>query len=150
MEISFYSHLESNTVIATFFTWHDSCTVVACEKIFEIWWPAMELQQGEVSIEFELRAKNRHWNGPLVTANLSHHLVTAGPKTCLSMTVRREQYYDILNMYSWGVNKWLNIFKPDISSSFLMDKMLNKQGGQIWIRISLNQVMSCKDIKIEG
>ena len=29
---------------------------------FVIWWPAMELQQGEVSIEFELWAKNRQWN----------------------------------------------------------------------------------------
>ena len=27
----------------------------------------MELQQGEVSIEFELRAKNRKWNGPQVS-----------------------------------------------------------------------------------
>ena len=34
MEISFYSHLESNTVIATkFCTWHDSCAVMACAKI---------------------------------------------------------------------------------------------------------------------
>ena len=30
-----------------------------------IWWPATtELQQCEVSIEFELRAKNRQWNEP--------------------------------------------------------------------------------------
>ena len=34
MEISFHSHLDSNTVIATkFWTWHDSCAVVACAKI---------------------------------------------------------------------------------------------------------------------
>ena len=34
MEISFHSHLDSNTVIATkFCTWHDSCAVVACAKI---------------------------------------------------------------------------------------------------------------------
>ena len=34
MEISFYSHLDSITVIATkFCTWHDSCAVVACAKI---------------------------------------------------------------------------------------------------------------------
>ena len=34
MEISFHSHLNSNTVIATkFCTWHDSCAVVACAKI---------------------------------------------------------------------------------------------------------------------
>ena len=33
MEISFHSHLDSNTVIATkFCTWHDSCAVVACAK----------------------------------------------------------------------------------------------------------------------
>ena len=34
MEISFHSHLDSNTVIATkFCTWHDSCAVVACAKV---------------------------------------------------------------------------------------------------------------------
>ena len=34
MEISFHSHLDSNTVIATkLCTWHDSCAVVACAKI---------------------------------------------------------------------------------------------------------------------
>ena len=34
MEISFHSHLDSNTMIATkFCTWHDSCAVVACAKI---------------------------------------------------------------------------------------------------------------------
>ena len=34
MEISFHSHLDSNTVIATkFCTWHDSCAVVACAKL---------------------------------------------------------------------------------------------------------------------
>ena len=34
MDISFHSHLDSNTVIATkFCTWHDSCAVVACAKI---------------------------------------------------------------------------------------------------------------------
>ena len=34
MEISFHSHLDPNTVIATkFCTWHDSCAVVACAKI---------------------------------------------------------------------------------------------------------------------
>ena len=34
MEISFHSHLDCNTVIATkFCTWHDSCAVVACAKI---------------------------------------------------------------------------------------------------------------------
>ena len=33
MEISFHSHFDSNTVIATkFCTWHDSCAVVACAK----------------------------------------------------------------------------------------------------------------------
>ena len=53
MEISFHSHLDSNTVIATkFCTCHDSC-----KKIVAIWWPATELWQGEVSIEFELPAK---------------------------------------------------------------------------------------------
>ena len=29
------------------------------QKFVVIWWPATELQQGELSIEFELRAKNR-------------------------------------------------------------------------------------------
>ena len=34
MEISFHSHLDPITVIATkFCTWHDSCAVVACAKI---------------------------------------------------------------------------------------------------------------------
>ena len=34
MEISFHSHLNSNTVIPTkLCTWHDSCAVVACAKI---------------------------------------------------------------------------------------------------------------------
>ena len=34
MEISFHSHLDPNTVIATkFFTWHDSCAVVVCANI---------------------------------------------------------------------------------------------------------------------
>ena len=29
------------------------------QKFVAIWWPTTELQQGEVSIEFEFRAKNR-------------------------------------------------------------------------------------------
>ena len=34
MEISFHSHLDSNTAIVTkFCTWHDSCAVVSCAKI---------------------------------------------------------------------------------------------------------------------
>ena len=34
MEISFHSHLDSNTLIATkFCTWHDNCAVVACATI---------------------------------------------------------------------------------------------------------------------
>ena len=34
MEISFHSHLDSNTVIAVkIYTWHDSCAVVARQKI---------------------------------------------------------------------------------------------------------------------
>ena len=34
MEISFHSHLNSNTVIATkLCTWHDCCAVVACAKM---------------------------------------------------------------------------------------------------------------------
>ena len=60
MEILFHSHLDSNTVIATNFvqgttavlSWH-------VQKFVVIWWPAKELQQGEVSMEFELREKNR-------------------------------------------------------------------------------------------
>ena len=33
MEISFHSHVNSNTMITTkFCTWHDSCAVVACAK----------------------------------------------------------------------------------------------------------------------
>ena len=35
MEISFHFHLQSNRVIAIkFCTWHDSCAVVACAKIY--------------------------------------------------------------------------------------------------------------------
>ena len=65
MEISFHSHLDSNTVIATkLCTWHDSCAVVACEKIVAIWWPATELWQGEISIVFELPAKIVSETGP--------------------------------------------------------------------------------------
>ena len=41
------------------------------QKIVAIWWPATELWQGEVSLEFELRAKNGSWNGPL--AIKQHH-----------------------------------------------------------------------------
>ena len=33
--------------------------VVECAKTVAIWGPAMELQQDEVSIKFELRAKHR-------------------------------------------------------------------------------------------
>ena len=67
MEISFRSHLDSNTVVATNFGHGTTAvlSVVACfKKCVAIWWPATELQQGEVSIEFELRAKNRQWNEP--------------------------------------------------------------------------------------
>ena len=34
------------------------------QKFGAIWWPATELPQGEVSIEFELRAKKHQWNEP--------------------------------------------------------------------------------------
>ena len=65
MENSFHSHLVSNTVIATKFnTWHDNCAVESCTNICSIWWPAMELRRGEISIAFELRGRNRKWNGP--------------------------------------------------------------------------------------
>ena len=65
MEISFHSHLDYNTVIATkFCTWHDSCAVVACAKICCDLMASNRITArrspgGEVSIEFELRAKNR-------------------------------------------------------------------------------------------
>ena len=59
MEISFHSHFDSNTVIATkFCTRNGSCAVVACAKFVAIWWPATELQEGEISFEFELMEKN--------------------------------------------------------------------------------------------
>ena len=45
MEISFHSHLHSYIVIATNFH-------------VQNWWPATELQQGEVSIKFELPEKS--------------------------------------------------------------------------------------------
>ena len=40
---------------------HDTTAVLSwhVQKFVAIWWPVTELQQGEVSIEFELRAKNR-------------------------------------------------------------------------------------------
>ena len=53
MEISFHSHLDSNKVIATKFctwSWH-------VQNFVAIRGAAMELQQGEISIEFELRTK---------------------------------------------------------------------------------------------
>ena len=40
------------------------------QKFIAIWWSAAELQRGEVSIEFELWAKNHYWDGPLL--NLVH------------------------------------------------------------------------------
>ena len=45
---------------------HDTTAVLSwhVQKFVAIWWPATELWQGEISIEFELRAKNRYWNGP--------------------------------------------------------------------------------------
>ena len=71
MEVTFYSRLDCNIVIATkFCTWHDSCSVVASAKhwnIVAIWWTVMELQQGEFSIEFECWAKYHLWYGPQST-----------------------------------------------------------------------------------
>ena len=49
MEVSFYSHFDSNRAIAVL-SWHG-------QKFVVNWWPAIELQQGEMSFEFELRAK---------------------------------------------------------------------------------------------
>ena len=70
MGISFHSHLQCNRVIATkFCTWHDNCVVVAYANIVAIWWPATELQQGEISIEFELRAKIVSETGPWTLSN---------------------------------------------------------------------------------
>ena len=59
MEISFHTHLNSYIVISTTF-----CTCRDVLKFVAIWWLATELQPGKVSIEFELQAKNRLWNGP--------------------------------------------------------------------------------------
>ena len=68
MEISFYLNRNSNKVITTkLCTWHNHCTVVGfwhVQKFVAIWWPTMELQQSEVSIEFELRAKIVIETGP--------------------------------------------------------------------------------------
>ena len=45
---------------------HGTTTVPSwhVQKFVAIWWPVTELQQGEISMEFELRVKNRKWNGP--------------------------------------------------------------------------------------
>ena len=55
IQLSLQNYLHSTTAVLL---WHVQIFVA-------IWWPAMELQQGTVSIKFELRAKNHSWNGPL-------------------------------------------------------------------------------------
>ena len=77
METSFNSYRYSNTVVSTeFCTWHDSCAVMACAKIVAIWWPATELQQGEVSIEFDLWVKKKQLvkQAPSYQIDLFHNI----------------------------------------------------------------------------
>ena len=42
-------------------------------KFVAIWWPTMALQEGEVPIEFELRAKILNEAGPRMTRNILHN-----------------------------------------------------------------------------
>ena len=59
MEISFHSHLDSNTLIAIkFCIWRDSSVVLVCAKIAAIWWSVMEVQDGKVSVELKLWEKS--------------------------------------------------------------------------------------------
>ena len=59
MEISFHSHLDSNTLIAIkFCIWRDSSVVLACAKIAAIWWSVTEVQDGKVSVELRLWEKS--------------------------------------------------------------------------------------------
>ena len=77
MEISFHSHLDSDTVITKkFCTRHDSCAVVACAKIVAIWWTPMELQQGEISIVFESLAKLVSETGPRHAYHVTNVVIT--------------------------------------------------------------------------
>ena len=59
MEISFHSHLDSNTLIAIkFCIWRDSSVVLVCAKIAAIWWSVTEVQDGKVSVELKLWGKS--------------------------------------------------------------------------------------------
>ena len=55
---------------------HDMTAVLSwqVQKFIAIWRPAIELQQGEVSLEFELRAKNCWWNESLMQTSQLHFL----------------------------------------------------------------------------
>ena len=63
--IFFYPHLDSCTVTATiFFTWHDSCAVVACAKNCCDLMADSEIIARWIFHRILIRAQNRYWNGP--------------------------------------------------------------------------------------
>ena len=121
MEIAFRSHLDSNTVFATaVLSWH-------VQKFVAIWWPVTELLQGAVSIEIELRAKNRCWNGPLGHYSLSKKTSYHRISWCLDAT----RLVVIIIISLWNLT--------GISAALLpMGQMLNyKANGKALTRISL-------------
>ena len=61
--ISLCSRLDSHKIIATTFLHMARVTTAVLswhvQKFVAIWWPVIELPQGKISIEFELRPKYR-------------------------------------------------------------------------------------------
>ena len=57
VEISFYPHLNCNKAVAT--KVYNYTTVLTChvQNFDTIWWSVIEIEQGGISIDFELRAK---------------------------------------------------------------------------------------------
>ena len=60
MAISFYSHFNFKTRHSLQNFVHDTTAVLSwhVQKLVAIWWQTMEIQQGKIPIEFELRAYN--------------------------------------------------------------------------------------------
>ena len=118
MEISFHSHLESNTVIATkFCTWHYSCAVVACAKNC-----------------FDLMASNA-----ITARRIFHRIWIAGKKSLVKRAPAGSYYWLIYIKYTFifSMGEWLQHVKH------FKYKDINPTNNDWWSAISYtNQPLS--------
>ena len=140
------------TLTSTLIPWslqnfvHDTTAVLSCHvrKFVSIWWPATELRQPEVSIEFELRAKIVSETGPwskktskLRVTGLSegNSPVTGEFPTKGPVARKMFPFDDVIILLLWGntmASRGLVIRRFDVFFVVSPNKLLYKQSSRQW------------------